>query len=104
MKAAELVEVEHQQTSYPGRDGVEDVRFGERGAFTTVTGMLVGSTDDALGAAIATFRGTARWGKCVLVDQFGNGWPFVRLHTFKLTGRVVRDPGYGCVQDYEARF
>lgn len=105
MKPCQINPVAHQQTDYPGLDGVEEVRLGERGAWTTCRGLMWGPTPEAFAVMVQGMRGARNWGKQTLVDQFGQVWPLVRLESFELTGRVRWDPGgLGYVQEYQARF
>ena len=103
MKPCQVEPIEHQQTDYPGLDGIEEMKLGARGAFSTITGIVNAPDAGSLNVALGTLRSSVLWGHCVLTDNFGNSWPFVRMHTFELKSRVYVDAYYGFCQHYECK-
>lgn len=100
----EDLQLDRQENAFCGLNGVESLTIGERGLFSTATGLLVGSTSGDLAAAENTFRtyrdGIAR----TLVDTFGNSWSNVILEAFAPQGRVRQDAYHGYFRTYTARF
>ncbi len=95
---------ERQLNAFFGISGLEALDGGLRGRTTSVTGLLSGKSAGVLAGAEASFRsfndGIAR----LLVDQFGNVWPSVRLEVFQPLGRVKQSPTGMFFRPYHARF
>jgi hypothetical protein len=93
-----------QENAFPGLSGIESLDQGDRGRFTTVTGLLFGGDPPSQGAAEALFRSYKDGLVYLLTDAYGVSWPFVKLESFEPQGRVMPLLGVGWYRAYTARF
>ena len=94
-----------QKNSYPGLNGLESLDQGFRGGRAVATGWHGGHLPAGLNAVQALVRSYYDGRSYLLVDQFGNGWPFTMLDTFETVGPVVQDLQTGWHwQQYQATF
>lgn len=105
MMAGQINPVASQTNSYPGLNGLESLNQGKRGGRAMATGRLGGLGIAGLNAAESLFRSYHDGRAYILIDQFGNVWPFTKLDSFEQTDRVVIDPGTGWLwRPYKATF
>jgi hypothetical protein len=104
MQACVINPMAVQSNDFPGLNGTEELNQGLRGAFTMVSGVLTGETAEGLNAYENLFRSYYDGRAYVLVDQFDNYWPNVKLEVFQPEDRIVRyaDGSFG--RRYTARF
>ena len=98
------LEYKVQENEFPAVSGVESLKMGSRGLFTTAEGLLYGATAAGLATAEATFRSYRDGNAYALVDSFGATWNNVRLDVFTPQGRIIQDTLGIYYRTYTARF
>jgi hypothetical protein len=93
-----------QINGFFGLSGLESLDGGLQGRYTSATGMLYGGTIDALNSAEQFFRSYNDGGAYVLVDDYFNIWPEVKLESFAPEGRKFYMDPFGYCERYTARF
>lgn len=94
-----------QLNEFFGTSGQQSLWGGWRGRSFLASGVLAGPSAYDLDAAEAVFRSFAGDGIArVLVDSFGDAWPYVLCESYSPDGRVKIDPYYGYFRPYRAAF
>jgi hypothetical protein len=105
LRAGQINPVASQVNAYPALDGLESLKQGKRGGRALATGRLGGYGAAGLNAAQNLFRSYHDGFAYILIDQFGNAWPFTKLESFEATGPITTDPATGWLwQPYQATF
>jgi hypothetical protein len=105
LRAGIIAPVAMQINAYAGQNGLEVLFQGKRGGTAQAEGRHGASTALGLNAIQANFRSYNNAFAYLLVDHFGNGWPFTKLQSFELVDRVIYDAYTGWYwQAYRATF
>jgi hypothetical protein len=92
-----------QRANYPGLDGTESLDLGDEGAFTVVTGRLVGASIDDLQAAFGLLYGYYDGKSYTYVDSVGMSWPNAKVVSIEPEGMGQVDPDLGFTMKYSLK-
>lgn len=95
---------EEQRIATSGSNGTGSLDLGGRGRQTQVQGFLYGTLAADLNMAEVTFESYIDGQLYILVDQFSNAWPNVKLVSFEPQGKVNYDAKWGYCRPYTATF
>lgn len=93
-----------QLNAFFGLNNQQLMMGGLRGRYTTVQGVLYGSSAANLNTAIGLFESYVDGVARTLVDTFGNAWPQVILERFEPFGKIRQHADGSYWKEYKAGF
>jgi hypothetical protein len=94
-----------QKANYPGLNGTESLDMGDQGAYSTVSGRLVGADKGAYAAAVIALMSFYDGEAHELTDNDGFTWPAAKMESLEWhDDRGMFDPDLGFTRRYTCRF